>query len=218
MPLMTFPFTREQFLGVFARYNLTVFPLQVLFVLLGLAAVVLVMKKPKSADRIVTLILSFFCLWIGIMYHILFFSSINPAAWGFGLFFIAEAVLLFWYGVMHGQVSFTIRKDAFSTAGIAFILYALVLYPLLGRFAGHGYPALPTFGLPCPTTIYMFGIFLMAAKKFPLPLLVVPVLWIFIGFFAALSLGITEDYFLLVAGISGTILIILKNRTFGADT
>jgi hypothetical protein len=218
MPLMTFPFTREQFLGVFAQYNLAVFPLQVLFVLLGLAAVGLVMKKPKSADRIVTLILSFFCLWIGIVYHILFFSSINPAAWGFGLLFIAEAALLVWYGVLYRQVSFILRKDVFSTAGIAFILYALVLYPVLGTIVGHGYPVLPTFGLPCPTTIFMFGIFLMAAKKFPLPLLVVPLLWSFIGFFAALSLGITEDYFLLVAGISGTILIVLKNRTFGADT
>jgi hypothetical protein len=33
-----------------------------------------------------------------------------------------------------------------------------------------------------------------------------------IGFFAALSLGITEDYMLLVAGVLGTVLIIMKNR------
>lgn len=40
----------------------------------------------------------------------------------------------------------------------------------------------------------------------------IPLLWSMIGFFAALSLGITKDYMLLVAGVVGTALIIMKNR------
>jgi hypothetical protein len=52
----------------------------------------------------------------------------------------------------------------------------------------------------------------MADKKFPLPLLLIPIIWSIIGFFAASSLGITEDYMLLVAGVAGTALIIVKNR------
>ena len=38
MALMTFPFTQEQFLTVFTQYNNTVFPLQIVFVILGIAA------------------------------------------------------------------------------------------------------------------------------------------------------------------------------------
>ena len=109
-------------------------------------------------------------------------------------------------------VGFSLTQDRYTLIGLVFIVYALVIYPIIGTVAGHGYPRLPTFGLPCPTTIFTFGFFLMADKKFPLPLLVIPLLWSMIGFFAALSLGITEDDMLLVAGVVGTALIIMKNR------
>jgi hypothetical protein len=149
---------------------------------------------------------------MGIVYQILFFSSINPLAWLFGILFVIEAVLLLYLGVMEKQAGFRLSGDAFSLIGLFFIVYALAIYPLIGIYLGHGYPRLPTFGLPCPTTIFTFGIFLMAVNKLPLSLLVIPLIWSLIGFFAASSLGITEDYMLLVAGVAGTGLIILKNR------
>ena len=45
MALITFPFTQEQFLNIFAQYNSAVFPLQIIFVILGIAAVALAIKK-----------------------------------------------------------------------------------------------------------------------------------------------------------------------------
>ena len=212
MALITFPFTQEQFLNVFAQYNVAVFPLQIVFVILGIAALGLAIKKSQESDRIIFAILGFFWLWMGIVYHILFFSSINPLAYVFGVLFIVEAVLLLYFGVMKKQVGFSLTQNTYALIGLLFIAYALIIYPLIGTYLGHGYPRLPTFGLPCPTTIFTFGIFLMADKKFPLLLLVIPLIWSVIGFFAALSLGITEDYMLLVAGVVGTALIIMKNR------
>ena len=153
---------------------------------------------------------------MGIVYHILFFSSINPLAYVFGVLFIVEAVLLLYFGVMKKQVGFSLTQNTYALIGLLFIAYALIIYPLIGTYLGHGYPRLPTFGLPCPTTIFTFGIFLMADKKFPLLLLVIPLIWSVIGFFAALSLGITEDYMLLVAGVVGTALILMKNRKTAA--
>jgi len=164
------------------------------------------------SDRIILLILIFFWFWMGIVYHILFFSSINPLAFAFGVLFIIEACLLIYLGVIKKQVEFSLTMDRYTLIGLIFILYAMIIYPVIGTVAGHGYPRLPTFGLPCPTTIFTFGLFLMSDKKFPLPLLVIPLIWSMIGFFAALSLGITEDYMLLVAGVVGTVLIIMKNR------
>ena len=212
MALMTFPFTQEQFLTIFTQYNLAVFPLQIVFIILGIVALWFVVKKSPISDRIILLILIFFWFWMGIVYHILFFSSINPLAYAFGVLFIIEACLLIYLGVIKKQAGFSLTKDMYTLIGLIFIVYAMIIYPVIGTAAGHGYPRLPTFGLPCPTTIFTFGIFLLSDKKFPLPLLVIPLIWSMIGFFAALSLGITEDYMLLVAGVVGTVLIIMKNR------
>jgi hypothetical protein len=212
MALMTFPFTQEQFLTIFTQYNLAVFPLQIVFIILGIIALWFIVKKSPMSDRIILLILIFFWFWMGIVYHILFFSSINPLAFAFGVLFIIEACLLIYLGIIKKQVEFSLTMDRYTLIGLIFILYAMIIYPVIGTVAGHGYPRLPTFGLPCPTTIFTFGLFLMSDKKFPLPLLVIPLIWSMIGFFAALSLGITEDYMLLVAGVVGTVLIIMKNR------
>ena len=212
MAVMTFPFTQEQFLTIFSQYNLAVFPLQIVFIILGIVALWFVVKKSPISDRIILLILIFFWFWMGIVYHILFFSSINPLAFAFGVLFMIEAGLLIYLGVIKKQVEFSLTMDRYTLIGLIFILYAMIIYPVIGTVAGHGYPRLPTFGLPCPTTIFTFGLFLMSDKKFPLPLLVIPLIWSMIGFFAALSLGITEDYMLLVAGVVGTVLIIMKNR------
>jgi hypothetical protein len=212
MAVMTFPFTQEQFLTIFTQYNLAVFPLQIIFIILGIVALWFVVKKSPISDRIILLILIFFWFWMGIVYHILFFSSINPLAYAFGVLFIIEACLLIYLGIIKKQVEFSLTKDRYTLIGLIFIVYAMIIYPVIGMVAGHGYPRLPTFGLPCPTTIFTFGLFLMSDKKFPLPLLVIPLIWSMIGFFAALSLGITEDYMLLVAGVVGTVLIIVKNR------
>ncbi|MCU0629840.1 MAG: DUF6064 family protein [Methanoregulaceae archaeon] len=110
------------------------------------------------------------------------------------------------------RIGFRLSGDIYSLIGSFFVVYALAIYPLIGMYLGHGYPRLPTFGLPCPTTIFTFGIFLMADKKFPLVLTVIPLIWSIIGVFAAFLLGITEDYMILVAGVAGTVLIIIKNR------
>ena len=218
MPVMTFPFTQEQFLTIFSHYNLTVFPLQIVIIALALIALGLVIKRMQRSDGIILLILAFFWFWMGIVYHLLFFSSINPLAYVFGALFILEGILLLYVGVIKKQVEFNLTMNGYSLIGLLLIAYALVIYPVIGTFLGHGYPRLPTFGLPCPTTIFTFGIFLLADKKFSLSLLGIPLLWSIIGFFAALSLGIAEDYFLPVAGIVGTVLIIMKDRTLSADT
>lgn len=48
--------------------------------------------------------------------------------------------------------------------------------PSLGVAIGHTYPAQPTFGLPCPTTIFTFGLLLWVRPPVPWSLLVIPVL------------------------------------------
>ncbi len=202
------PFTIEQFLEVFAAYNRAVFPMQVILVSAALVAMFLAVKTSKSSNRFVSAILVFFWLWMGVAYHLLFFSRINRAAFFFGAFFIFQAVILFYAGVLKDELTFRFRFDTSGVIGALLILYALVVYPLLGFVFGHVYPQSPTFGLPCPTTIFTFGLLLWTDKKMPWYVLPIPLLWSLIGVAAALSLGIREDIALPLAGVIGTAILL----------
>jgi hypothetical protein len=96
--------------------------------------------------------------------------------------------------------------------GIIFILYALLIYPVLLKMTGHNYPQTPTFGLPCPTIIFTFGMLLLTDKKIPKYILIVPFLWSLIGFSAAVKLTVTPDYGLGIIGVLGTVLILFRDR------
>lgn len=65
--------------------------------------------------------------------------------------------------------------------GWSFVIYAVVLYPLIGIATGHGYPHLPMFGVtPCPVTIFTFGMLRMS-DPVPRRLLEIPLVWSLIG-------------------------------------
>jgi len=182
---MNLPFTQQQFLNVFQNYNFSVWPMQVVLVLLGLTAIYFAVLRHKPSNMIVAAVLSFLWLWMGVVYHILYFATINPAANVFGLLFIVQGFLFVFSGLFKNSLSFEFRSDAYGVMGAAFLLYALIIYPIIGYFQGHVYPQSPTFGLPCPTTIFTFALLLWADKKVPLYVLLVPFLWTLIGSTAA---------------------------------
>jgi hypothetical protein len=212
------PFTIDQFIGLFEEYNRAIWPMQALAYLLGIVALFLVFYKRRFSERIVSGVLAFFWVWTGVAYHLMFFTGINPLAWGFGGAFVLQGILLFYEGVIQREISFRFRSDFYSYLGIFFILYAMIIYPVIGELLGRSYPRSPSFGLtPCPAGIFTFGIFLLANDPFPRHLLMIPFLWSAIGFFAAISLGITEDIGLLIAGLSGSLLIIYREQKITAQ-
>jgi hypothetical protein len=79
------------------------------------------------------------------------------------------------------------------------VIFALVVYPLTGYMLGHRYPAAPTFGLPCPTTIFTIGILLFAKPLLSRSVFIVTLLWALVGSSAAFALGVYQDLGLLVA-------------------
>jgi len=215
---MKLPFSVEQFLEAFKNYNQSVYPMQIVFYLLAATVILLSIKKIANADRIINVILSFFWLWMGIVYHLFYFAQINKAAYLFGGIFILQGLLFFYYGVLNSKLSYKFRFDKLGWAGALIITFTLIIYPFLGYVFGHSYPASPTFGLPCPTTIFTFGILMWFDKKMPLSILIIPFIWSIIGFFAALKLGVHEDIGLLIAGILGIIMIALRNKKITYST
>ena len=211
---MKTPFTVEQFLEVFKKYNETVFPMQIILYLMGTIAIYLIIKPTSRSNKIISGILAFLWLWMGVVYHLVFFTAINKAANLFGSIFILQAFLFLSFGVFQNKLSFKFHLDIYGFTGIILIVFALIGYPILGYMFGHRYPLSPTFGLPCPTTIFTFGLLLLTYKKCPVSILVIPFIWSVLGFSAAFHFGIVEDIWLLFSGLLTTSILLFRNKKY----
>ncbi len=210
---MSLPFSSEQFFDVFERYNTVIWPIQLIAYGLGTGAVALSLFRSRYADMTIAAVLAAMWCWIGIVYHFMYFSRINPLAPVFGLLFIAQGLLFQWEGVLRKRLMFQARPNAAGALGGLLIIYSMALYPLIGYLAGHGFPRSPGFGVtPCPATIFTLGLLLLTCRRVPGHLLIIPVLWALVGTFAALSLGVYEDLGLTAAALIAAPAIVLKDR------
>lgn len=207
------PFTREQFFGVFADYNTTVWPAQIVAYGLGLMVLAALLRPSTRGHRWVAGVLAVMWVWTGLVYHGLFFARINPAALAFGALFVVQGVLFVVAGVATRRLAFGHSAGGAAMTGWALLVYAAVIYPLLGRWAGHGYPAQPTFGItPCPLTLFSFGVLLLTRAPVPRWLLIIPLVWSLLGGSAAFLLGVPQDWPLLFSGVAVLMLLILRDR------
>jgi hypothetical protein len=209
---MVIPFTVEQFFDVFEQYNTAVLPMQSALTLLAGVLVFLAIRVNQYSSRLISFTLACLWLWTGLVYHLIFFSRINRAAFVFSALCIAQALIFFLSGVIRRELEFRARWGLSGIIGGLIIGYALIFYPALGQLQGHLFPQSPTFGAPCPTTIFTFGMLLWAEKRIPRVVLWIPLIWSFVGLSAAISLGIREDFGLIVTGVVGTALLLRRNR------
>ncbi len=207
------PFSRDVFLRLFEIYNAAIWPAQIAAYALCVLALLLALKPFKGSSRIVALLLAAAWLWNGVAFHMLHFATIIWAAWGFGFFFVIEGLLLLAAALRRTPPAFRFTGDAAGWTGLAMIAYAMVAYPLIGLLDGEPWPRLALVGVaPCPTTLFTFGILLLAERRAPLHLLVLPVLWSLIGGAAGWLIHIPQDLALPVAALLAVLLAIRKNR------
>ena len=194
---------------VFEKYNLDIWPMQVVAYIIGIVSLFFVIKRTEYSNRIIAAILSFLWLWIGIVFFLLYFAPVFSLHYVFGGLFIIQGIL-FLANVFKPRVSFGCKRDVYSLVGILFIAYAMIGYPVVGYLLGHGHSA--PFGVtPCPTTVFTFGLLLLIDKKVPKLFLVIPLLWALIGGLPPVFVGVFEDIGLIVAGLLGTAMILYRD-------
>jgi Family of unknown function (DUF6064) len=198
---MLLPFTPDQFLAVFAAYNLAVWPAQLVACLLGLGMVLALLRPTRWTQRIVGAGLGLMWVWTGVAYHALFFAPINKAAHAFAALFVVQGLLFAHAALLRSELRFTRGHGLRAWLGWALIAYSALIYPLIGA-AGHGYPAMPMFGVtPCPVTLFSLGVLLLAHQPVPRRLLPIPLVWALVGGSAAFLLAVPQDWLLIASGL-----------------
>lgn len=196
------PFTTEQFYGVFAEYNESVWPMQIVLYVVAVAMLLLILRAAPADSRIISGLLALLLVWTAVAYFFVFFTRISVSGWIIGAVLLAGGLAIGWTGSIEGRIQFGLRRGFWGALGGALIFYAFVAYPLIGLAVGHRYPAMPTFGLPCPVTIFAVGMLLLTTSPVPRSVLIAPALWgLFGGAGATFLLGVYQDAGLLLAGI-----------------
>jgi hypothetical protein len=201
--------TGEQLLGVFAEYNVMIWPIQIVAYLLGVIGLLLSIKKNNFSKRLIPAILAFFWLWVGLAFWLPSGRQGFAPGYIFAAIFLIQG-MLFLYLTVKPKLAFGYQANLSSWAGIFFVLYALIGYPLFGRLIGHVYPYTSPFGLtPCPVVAYTFGLFLLTVNKVSKSLLIIPFCYSLSGFLW-ISIGMVEDVGMIASGLFGVGLIWAK--------
>ena len=209
-----FSFTIDDLLLIFQRFNLAIWPLQIVAYVLGFVAFFFAIKQTGLSMKIILAILSFYWLWSGIVFCLIHWAPSYPSAYVFGVFCIVQGVL-FLISLFQSNLSDCPQTRMHFIVGIVLVLYALAGYPLVGYLVGHVYPKSVPFGLaPCPTTVFTFGLFLLIPQKFPRYYLIVPFI-LAIASLLAVYKGIYEDIGLFIAGVIGTYLLVKRYKAAG---
>jgi hypothetical protein len=204
---MKSPLDAQQVLEDFKAYNHTDWPLQLIFLLLAAGTIFVVICRPTISGKLVPIIIAFLWMMMGHAFYSPFHSTINDNENIFGLVFILESILFLRYALIASQ-NFALKKDKYGITATVLILYALAFYPIIAHSTGHVKDFYVSFGLPCQSSIFIYGLLLLSKQRLPFYMLVIPFIWSITGFSAAMKTHLYEDSGLIVAV---TILIALNS-------
>ncbi len=209
---MSVPFTFDEFLEMLERFNTAWWPAHLIMYVLATVAIFFAIRKTRYSGTVVTVILVFFWIWVGLVFNLLYFSKLYPMAYLFVGLFILEGIILAWTGLFRDRMAFRVRADIYGLIGAIMIIYALIGYPLIGYATGREYPHLLLTGMmPCPTAIFTLGMLLWTEKSMPKIVPVIPVIYAMSGF-VPVKLGVVEDIGLIVAGFVTGLLLVYRAR------
>ena len=151
-------FSARTYYRLFELTNADVWPLQLVTLAAGLAILFLVIRSTAWSGRAVAAMLAALWLFVAWAYLLQRYDPINFAARYFAIGFAVQAALLFWTGVIRDRLRPDNRTIA-TKIGIALIVYALVLHPLIAPLSGRPWTQAEIFGLaPDPTVIATLGV------------------------------------------------------------
>lgn len=143
-----------------------------------MAVLVLDRRGGARAGRGIAAILALCWLWVAWSFHWQRYASINLAAGYFAWAFVVQALLLLWLGVVRGRLAPGPASRLQQRAGLGLLLFALLLFPLMGLLLGRSWTQAEVFGMaPDPTALATLAVLLLAGARPAWWLYPIPVAW-----------------------------------------
>jgi hypothetical protein len=175
-------FSAQTYYRLFELYNLETWPLQMLALVLGAAVLALWRRGGERAGRAIAAILAVCWLWVAWGFHWQRYASINLAAGYFALAFVVQSLLLLWLGVVLGRLTPVPATRLQQHVGLGLLLFALLIFPLMGPLLGRSWTQAEVFGMaPDPTALATLGALLLAGLRRVWWLYPIPVAWCLIS-------------------------------------
>jgi len=201
------PYSAEALFALYGQYNLAIWPIQILFLVLALVGLVLVARPVPRSGWMIGVILALAWVWTGIAFHLQHFGSINFAAPLFAALFVLQAVLLLWGLKPTGTSTVEAPSRPPAVAAVTIALVALMLVPALDWLAGHSWPQWRLFGVaPEPTVLFTLAILLLVRTRWLPLLLVIPAGWLVISGWSGWLLGVWQDVVIAMVGLASLLL------------
>jgi hypothetical protein len=201
-------------------HNAAIWPAQLVALALGISAIVLLLRQ-RPASRAVTAIFALCWAWVGWIFHLGHYATINWAANWFAAGFALQALLLLVLGVVRGDVSFEraptqdplvaarckILATAQRAAGLALLGFGVLAQPLIGPLLGRPWTQIEAFGVtPDPTVAATLGLLLLASGRAARVLWPLPLAWCGITGATLWSMGSPEAFLMPLVGLAALLI------------
>ena len=171
-------FSPQTYYRTIERYNLEIWPAQLVGVAIGLAIIALLMVKGATRERIIAALMAGCWLWIGWAFHYQRYAQINWAAPWIAATFALEALLLAAVGGIARRFVLSPAAGREFRIAIALIAIIVVGYPLLAPLAARPWTTAEVFGVAAdPTGLVTVAVLALVRGRIKWLLLVVPMLW-----------------------------------------
>jgi len=207
------PFSAETLLSILEHYNRGIWPLQLVGLLLALAAAGLAFSGWRAAARAVAVLLAAMWIWVGVAFLGGALAPYHFAAPALAGVFVAQGVMLLFTLGLLGWHQLAWQRDATGWLALVVIAWAVAGQPALEALAtGAGAAGLQYAGsAPTPTMLLTLGLLLLARPRPPLVLALIPALWALATAYLAWELALPMQYIPAALGIA-TFAVLLALR------
>lgn len=203
------PFTADIYFRLLERMSETFWPLHLLTLLLGVAAVWLAFK---NHSRLACLLIAPVWVFVGFAFFIQRYAELNWAGSYIGYFFLAQAILLLLIAMTGVGLDNAIHKRPSVVSGIVIALFGLIGLLFFAPLTGGSWYQSEIFGIHAdPTAMTTLGLILIMFRGWALWLIaIIPAFWVLISGLTLWVLGATAAIVLFAVLAIGLLAMVWK--------
>jgi hypothetical protein len=114
---------------------------------------------------------------------------------------VVQGLLILYNSLVTERLRFSYGTQIKDYIAYILIAYGLIIYPVIIFFVEGSFCETIVLGLPCPSTIFTFGLIILTTQKFPKYLLIIPSIWAVIGLSAAIHIGVIQNVMIIISAI-----------------